>query len=135
MPSVHPRKESTSRPDQTASTSTAHLRAKTKVRETIIRDILFAYDAAVAAYEQAELRTLMGRFFQACKDFGLTTVLCQNTLLLPVIYYKLDGFHQFTYLGSTITDNLSIDAEIDTRIGKTSTTVATLTNVCVQTLT
>ena len=34
---------------------------------------------------------------------------------------------QFTYLGSTITDNLSLDAEIDKRIGKAASTLARLT--------
>ena len=34
---------------------------------------------------------------------------------------------QFTYLSSTITDNLSLDAEIDKRIGKAASTLAHLT--------
>ena len=37
--------------------------------------------------------------------------------------YELDVVEQFTYLGSTITDNLSLDTEIDKRIGKAATTV------------
>ena len=48
------------------------LRAKTKVREALIRDILFADDAAVTTHTQQELQALMDRFSQACKDFGLT---------------------------------------------------------------
>ena len=36
--------------------------------------------------------------------------------------------HQFTYLGSTITDNLSLDTELDKRIGKAATTLARLTS-------
>ena len=51
----------------------ARLRAKTKVREVLIRDMLFADDAAVATHTQRELQSLMDRFSQACKDFGLTT--------------------------------------------------------------
>ena len=50
----------------------ARLRAKTKVREVLIRDMLFADDAAVATHEQAELQSLMDRFSEACKDFSLT---------------------------------------------------------------
>ena len=78
----------------------------------------------------------MDRFSQACKDFGLTislkktNVLGQSTETPPSITiddYKLDAVHQFTYLGSTITDNLSLDAEIDKRIGKAATTHACLT--------
>ena len=54
-------------------------------------------------------------------------VLGQDTEAPPVITiddYKLDAICQFTYLGSTITDNLSLDAEIDKRIGKAPSTLA-----------
>ena len=114
----------------------ARLRAKTKVREVLIRDMLFADDAAVATHTQRELQSPMDRFSQAYKDFGLTislkktNVLGQSTETPPSITiddYKLDAVHQFTYLGSTITDNLSLDAEIDKRIGKAATTHARLT--------
>ena len=62
----------------------------------------------------------MDCFSQACKDFGLTislkktNVLGQDTAAPPVITiddYELDAVCQFTYLGSTITDNLSLNAE------------------------
>ena len=114
----------------------ARLTAKTKVREVLIRDMLFADDAAVATHTQQEFLSLMDRFSQACKDFGLTislkktNVLRQSTETPPSITiddYELDAVHQFTYLGSTITDNLSLDAEIDKRIGKAATTHARLT--------
>ncbi|XP_076065031.1 uncharacterized protein LOC143039064 [Oratosquilla oratoria] len=115
----------------------AHLKARTKVRETLIRDMLFADDAAVATHTQRELQLLIDRFSQACKDFALTislkktNVLGQDTPAPPVITiddYELDVVHQFTYLGSTITDNLSLDAEIDKRIGKAATTLARFTS-------
>ena len=48
----------------------ARLRAKTKIREVLIRDMLFADDAAVVAHTQEELQSLMDCFSQACKDFG-----------------------------------------------------------------
>jgi len=50
-----------------------------------------------------------------------TNVLGQDTAAAPIITiddYELDVVRQFTYLGSTITDNLSLEAEIDKRIGK-----------------
>ena len=79
----------------------------------------------------------MDRFSQACKDFGLTislkktNVLGQDTVELPAITiddYELNVVEQFTYLGSTITDNLSLDTEIDKRIGKAATRLARLTS-------
>ena len=114
----------------------ARLRAKTKVREALIRDMLFADDAAVTTHTQQELQSLMDRFSRACNDFGLTislkktNVLGQDTAAPPIITiddYELDVVRQFTYLGSTITDNLSLDTEIDKRIGKAATTLARLT--------
>ena len=77
----------------------------------------------------------MDCFSQACKDFGLTislkktNVLGQDTESPPVITiddYELDAVCQFTYLGSTITDTLSLDAEINKRIGKAASTLARL---------
>ena len=75
------------------------LRAKTQVREALIRDMLLADDAAVMTHAQQELQALMSRFSQACKDFGLTISLKkinvpgQDTMELPAITiddYELD---------------------------------------------
>ena len=91
------------------------LRAKTKIREALIRDMLFADNAAVTTHTQQVLQALMDRFSQACKDFRLTislkktNVLGQDTVELPTITiddYELDVVKLFTYLGSTITNNL-----------------------------
>ena len=107
----------------------ARLRAKTKVCEVLIRDMLFADDAAGVAHSRCG-------FSQACKDFGLaislkkTNVLGQDTETPTVITiddYELNAVCQFTYLGSTITDNQSLDAEIDKRIGQAASTLAHLT--------
>ena len=98
--------------------------------------MLFADDAAVAIHTQEELQSTMDCFSQACKDFGLTinlkktNVLGQDTEAPPVITidnYELDAVCQFAYLESTITDNLSLDADIDKGIGKAGSTLARLT--------
>ena len=98
--------------------------------------MLFADDAAVANHTQEEPQSTMDFFSQACKDFGLTisqkkkNVLEQDTEALPAITtddYELDAICQFTYLGFTISDNLSLEAEIDKRIGKAASTLAFLT--------
>ena len=60
-----------------------------------------------------------------------TNILGQDTLAPSVISiddYELDVVRKFTYLGSTITDDLSLDAEIDKRIRKAATTLARLTS-------
>ena len=115
----------------------ACLKGRTKVREALIRDMLFADDGTVVTHTQRELQLLMDHFSQACKDFGLiislkkTNILGQDIPAPPVITindYELKVVHQFMYLGSTITDNLSLDPEIDKRIGKAATTLAHLTS-------
>ena len=40
---------------------------------------------------------------------------------------ELDVIHDFVYLGSTISDTLSLDAELKRRIGKAATTMTRLT--------
>ena len=111
------------------------LRANTKVCVTIIRDMLFADDAAVTSHTEQDLQCLMDRSNQACKDFGLTislkktNVLGQDVNTSPVITidnYKLEVVQQFTYLGSTISENISLDAEINKPIGKVARTLGQL---------
>ena len=51
---------------------TAGLKAKTSVRELIIRDLLLADDAAVIAHYEEELQILLDNFAHACNDFGMT---------------------------------------------------------------
>ena len=98
---------------------------------------MFADDAAVKTHTQKELQALMDRVSPAYKEFGLTislkktNVLGHDTMELPAIIiddYELDVVEQFTYLGSIITDNLSLDTEIDKRTGKAATTLARLTS-------
>ena len=124
-------------PTGTVISNLGRLRAKTKVHEALFRDMLFVDNATVTTHTQQELQALMDRFSQACKDFGQTTslkktnVLGQDAMELPAITvddYELDVVEQFTYLDSTVTDNLSLDAEIDKRIGKAAITLACLTS-------
>ena len=89
--------------------------------------MLFADAAAVTTYTQQELQGLPDRFSQACKHFGLTISL-KKTKRPGAGYYELDVVEQFTYLGSTINDNLSLDTDIDERIRKAATTLARLTS-------
>ncbi|XP_047475415.1 uncharacterized protein LOC125029522 [Penaeus chinensis] len=46
----------------------ARLRAKTKVREVLIREMLFADDAALASHTEEGLQQLVSRFSAACKE-------------------------------------------------------------------
>ncbi len=56
--------------------------------------------------------------------------MCQGTSSLPSITindYELEVVEEFTYLGSTLTSNLSLHSEINKRIGKASSTFFRLT--------
>ena len=97
--------------------------------------MLFADDAALATHSEKDLQTLLDRFSHACQDFNLTISLNktktmgQGTTAPPSITinnYTLEAVSNFTYLGSTITSNLSLDAEVSSRIGKAASTFGKL---------
>ena len=61
---------------------------------------------------------------------GKTPVMGQDIkeiILLFIHNYKLEVVNKFVYLGSTITDNLSIESELNKRIGKAAMTHSRLT--------
>ena len=80
------------------------------------------------------MQTIMDRFADACTRFGLTISLDKtkvmhtpvpgSTYVEPDIYYvygsRLDVVTTFVYLGSTISSDGSLDAEIKERISKAS---------------
>ena len=110
------------------------LRAKTKVTEVYVREMLFADDAALTAHSGEALQTLVNRFAHACREFGLslkkTNVIARDASQVPSVKindYTLEVIEYFTYLGSNISNNLSLDTEINRRIGKAACTMAMLT--------
>jgi hypothetical protein len=113
----------------------ARLRAKSKIRRVLIRELLYADDAAFVAHTEAELQALCSAFAAACKEFGMTislkktVVMAQPASLSPVILIdgsKLEVVDKFTYLGSTVSNSNSLDPELDIRIGKASSTFGRL---------
>ena len=86
--------------------------------ETLIRDMLLVDAAVLASHSEEQLQSLMDCSSQACQDFGLTISLKRTNLMgkeveqppvITVSNYELGVVHQFIYLDSTITDNLSCD--------------------------
>jgi len=113
----------------------ARLLAKTKVCRVLIREMLFADDAALAAHSEEALQRLITRFSEACTEFGLTIslkktqVMAQDVSSAPQIKigdHTLEAVQDFTYLGLTISSNLSLDKELSVRIGKAATAMARL---------
>ncbi|XP_076036094.1 uncharacterized protein LOC143022044 [Oratosquilla oratoria] len=106
-----------------------------RLREKNSREILFADDAALTANTEEARQQLMNCFAHACKEFPLTisikktNVMGQDVSSIPNISidgHILEVVGEFTYLGSTISSNLSLDAELNKLIGKTATVLAHL---------
>jgi hypothetical protein len=105
----------------------ARLRAKNKVRKVLIREMLFADDAALVSHSEDGLQQLVTRLSNACQEFGLaisldkTKVMAHNVDNAPAISingHNLENVDEFTYLGSTVSSTLSLEAEVNKRIGK-----------------
>ena len=114
----------------------SRLRAKSRVHKKHLRDFLFADDAAITTHSARDLQSLMDHFSKACQDFGLTIsqkktqVMSQDVDTPPGIHisnHQLEVVHDFVYLGSTISDSLSVNPEINRRIGKAVSTMSRLT--------
>ncbi len=106
-----------------------------KVTEVLIREMLFADDAALTSHTEDGLQQLVSRFSYACKEFGLTISLEKNNIMaqekgspptVAIDGYNLKVVENFTYLGSTISSSLSIDVEINGRIAKAVAVMARL---------
>ena len=113
----------------------SRLRAKTRTRRVLIRELLFADDAALCSHSEVGLQRLVDTFSAACKEFGLTIslkktqIMTQNVTANPNITidgHALDLVDDFTYLGSCMTSHPSLDLEINRRLGKASGTMARL---------
>ena len=109
------------------------LQAKTKVHAGKLRDFLFDDDCALNAGSTEYMQRSMDLFTTACNNFGLTI----NTKKTEAMYQpapqksyqgptvtvngkKLAAVGKFTYIGSTLSRNVHIDHEVDTRIAKAS---------------
>ena len=113
----------------------ACLHAKTKVTKVLILEMLFADGAAVVSHTEEGLQQLVSCLSHACKEFGLkislkkTNVIAQDAGHPPTIAidgYNLEVVEKTTYLGSTISNSLCIDVEVNSRIAKATAVMAKL---------
>ena len=110
----------------------AHFRAKTKSTLIRTRELLYADDSALIAHSAEEIQRMMNAFSDASRKFGLkinikkTEVLYQPNAMktdqaeIMVDGTRLNSVPEFTYLGSTISKDGRIDAEIQKRMAKAS---------------
>ena len=113
------------------------LQAKTKVKTDIIRDFLFADDCALNAGSEADMQRSVEIFSIACTNFGLTIskkkteVQHQPATGKPSVEPNItvngqSAENRFTYLGSTLSQNVTIDDEVNIRIARASATFGRL---------
>lgn len=93
----------------TSSDGKLRLCAKTKVRKVLICELLFAADAALVAHKDHELQQVL------CQGAD-TRIYIDNTVLEVV--------DRFTYLRSTMSNKIFLNAEINIRIAKANSVMA-----------
>ena len=102
---------------------------KSKIFNTLIRELLYADDADFVAHTENDMQHIMGRFSAACVAFGLTISLRKTKVMFtpapgkpyiePNIFVngtRLEVVDTFLYLGSALSGDGSLDAEIHSRI-------------------
>ena len=105
------------------------LKAKNKTQELLIQELLFADDSALVTHSLQSMQDLLTAFAEASKRFGLMINIKKTEVLIQDIHNKklnsrvvlLNGkplaeLDKFSYMGSTISNNGTIDAEISRRI-------------------
>lgn len=104
------------------------VRAKSKVTDTVlIKDMLFIDDAALTMHTEQDRQQLTCQLIHTGKNFELTisikkiNAMGQDITASPSISINntvLGTTDHFTYLGSSITNNLFLDLEIGKDITK-----------------
>jgi len=105
------------------------LKSKSKVRELCVRELLFADDSALVTHSHTDAQKIITRFAEVSRKFGLTINIKKTEVLvqptpgrtatdegIQIGDQDLNSVSQFTYLGSTVSNDNTIDAEIDKRI-------------------
>ena len=109
------------------------LQAKTKTTSASINDLLFADDCALNATSEIAMQLSVDKFAQACECFGLTISIKKTEVLhqpapgktyvepnILINGQKLNAVDKFTYLGSTLSRQVTIDDEVSARLSKAS---------------
>jgi hypothetical protein len=111
----------------------SRLKAFTKVRTELIRDLLYADDAAMMAHSLEAIQEITSRFSEISKAFGLQINIHKTELLYqpspnnrnrennaqPIVTIDgevLNRVHKFKYLGSYVSDDNKVDTKISHRI-------------------
>ena len=115
--------------------------AKTKALTDLNQAALFANDCALMAHKSSDLQTMLNRFSDVSKQFGLTISLGKTKVLfqpapnsstpqptIPIDGVEMKTVKSFKYLGSIILSDGQHDKEISVRISKASQALWRLCN-------
>ena len=104
------------------------LLSQRKVSSSLVRELLYADDCDIVAHSEDELQCFMNHFVSACNSFGLKINLKKTVVMYdpapgssyiePIIF--VDVVHSFVYLGSTLSEECSLDREISFHIERAS---------------
>ncbi|XP_076031933.1 uncharacterized protein LOC143019836 [Oratosquilla oratoria] len=107
------------------------LKAYTKFKHMLIRELLFADDCALIAHTQADMQSIVNDFARTTTRFGLTISIKKIEVLYQprpgaaphdtTIFIgneQLKAVDKFCYLGAILSQNARIDNEITSRINK-----------------
>ena len=105
------------------------LKSVTKTSQTLVRELLFADDAALVAHTEAALQRLVTCFAESTKIFGLEVSIKKTEVLYqpspteayhpPQVFInnaELNAVQHFKYLGSVISFDAKFDREIENRL-------------------
>lgn len=101
--------------------------------KVLIRELLFADTVNLNAYTDSSLQWLITCFADSCTEFSLTISLKKTNIMgqgvsstpqISIGNHTLEVVDNFTYLGSNISSNLSLDAQLNVHIGKAATAMA-----------
>jgi len=111
----------------------SYLRAKSKVRQMFIRELLCADDASFVATSRSILQNLCSSFASACAEFNTTISLSKTVVvsqgLFPQISINgavLQSVEKSCHLESAVDNTNSLKSELDIHIGKAVTTFGQL---------
>ena len=107
--------------------------AKTKTLKLLITELIYADDCALLAHSEECLQRFVDAFAAACKRFGLTISIKKTEVMLQTTPHApraepritidnkpLSVVKRFTYLGSIVSDDCSLEPEIEARLKRAS---------------
>jgi hypothetical protein len=113
----------------------ARFKARSLTEKFVIKELLYADDAVLCASSPEDLQLMLNHFAVSCRRFGLQISLKKTVTISqapePHVFsiddINLQDLERFTYLGSCLSKNTTVDSEISTRLGIASTAFGRLT--------